>query len=33
MEDYEALVRRFKAERRETLSKYPGLKPDILAAI
>jgi phosphoenolpyruvate carboxykinase (ATP) len=33
MEEYAALVRRFKAERRETLSKYPGLKPDILAAV
>jgi phosphoenolpyruvate carboxykinase (ATP) len=31
-EEYQALVRRFKRERSEALSGYPGLKEEILAA-
>lgn len=31
--EYEQIVRRFKEERADELRKYPGLNPDILAAV
>jgi len=33
LQPYEELVRRFKTERREALARYPGLKPEIVAAV